>query len=82
MLFDVLFVAMVIYTMITPFFYVKAIKFGMDLWEDPDDAGFFDFHLPKKPKEVEISDADKRTMQILQNIDRYDGTPNGQVKVK
>lgn len=83
MLFNVILVLLVIYTMATPFFYVQAIKFGMRVWDEPDEVKeMTTFHLPKRKKEPKMTPSEQRTYQILQNIDRYDGTSNGQKEIK
>lgn len=83
MLYNILLVILVLYVMSTPLFFLKAVKFGMKIAEDPQEASdTTTFHLPKKKKQPKMTAEEKRTMQILANIDRYDGTSNGQVEIK
>jgi len=83
MLLNVLIVILTAYVMATPYFYAKAVKFGLKLAQDPEKASEAEiFHVPRKPKDVKMTAEEKRTVQILSNIDRYDGTSNGQEKVK
>ena len=84
MLFDViLLVIIAFYAVVTPIIVIKSVKFGMKCAGKPEEAAEEPFfNVPKKRKEPEMSAEDARTMQILANIDRYDGTPNGQVEIK
>lgn len=41
-----------------------------------------DIPLPKKPKKAKMSAKEKRTIDILNNIDAYDGTSYGQKTVR
>lgn len=79
MLFNILFVILVIYAVISPYLY---IKFGIKIAEKDDkksEIPIFDVELPKKkPK---MTQKDRQEAQKWANIDRYDGTPNGQVKI-
>lgn len=60
-----------------------AVKFGLKIADKPEKTAEEPFfHVPKKRKEPKMTPEEQRTMQILANIDRYDGSPNGQVKVK
>lgn len=83
MLFNVILVILVIYVLLTPLFIIKAIKFGMKIWDEPEEAmETTTFHIPKRKKKPKMTDEERRTYQILQNIDRYDGTSNGQKEIK
>lgn len=83
MLYDVIFVLLVLYAFSTPLFVFKAIRFGMSVWDDPAEMNEQTvFHLPKRKKKPKMTAEEERTMQILKNIDRYDGTSNGQVEIK
>ena len=85
MLFNVILVVLVIYVMITPYFYAKAMKYGMKIAQDPEKASkeaiMGEFHLPPKKPEPKMTPEEKRSVQILANIDRYDGTSAGQKKI-
>lgn len=75
MLFDILSVVLVIYVMILPF-----ILFGMvsALVGRPSAQV-----LPRrKKKKPQISPKDQRIIDILANIDAYDGTSKGQKPIK
>ena len=75
MLFDILSVVLVVYVMILPF-----ILFGMvsALIGKPTAPV-----LPKrKKKKPQISPKDQRIIDILANIDAYDGTSKGQKPIK
>lgn len=83
MLYEIVFVLLVIYVLFTPLFVIKAVRFGMKVWDEPEEVAKEPvFHLPKKKKEPKMTDEERRNLQIMQNIDRYDGTPNGQVEIK
>lgn len=83
MLFNLIFVILIAYLIISPYFYAKAMKFGMKIMAKPEetaDAPMFDVKVPKKkPKMTPQQD---RLTQILRNIDHYNGSSDGQVKVE
>ena len=61
---------------------IKAVKFGFKIAEQPEKAAEEPvFNIPKKKKQPKMTEEEKRTNAILANIDRYDGTSAGQVKV-
>ena len=90
MLFNVLFVVLVVYAVISPYFY---IKFGMKIALIDDkkseigviDLTFDDFvnkaKVAKHGKKPEMTRKDRQEIQKWENLMRYDGTPNGQVKI-
>lgn len=80
MLFNILLIILVVYVIISPYFYAKAVRFGMSLEGNPPEETVF--HLPKRKKQPKMTVEEQRTMQILQNIDRYDGTSKGQQEIK
>jgi len=93
MLFDILLTICVVYLMILPFFVVKFIAYGMKLAlveKKEDVPGFVDAPKVKRPKETKAEkkrraeqEAEiKRINSVLANIDRYDGTDNGQEEIK
>lgn len=86
MLYDVIFCVLAAYVMISPIFYVKAVKFGIRLAEDPQEVSSEDeattFNLPKRKVKPKMTPEEDRTYQILANIDRYDGTSVGQKEIK
>ncbi len=86
MLCNVLICVLTAYVMISPYFYVKAVKFGIRLAEEPEEVSketeSTTFNLPKKKVKPKMTPEEDRTYQILANIDRYDGTSRGQEEVK
>lgn len=82
MLYNILFVILVLYAIISPYFYSKAVKFGMKLVDKPEEAVNMPiFHLPEKKEKPKMSPEEDRLMQIYANIDRYDGTSFGQKEI-
>lgn len=82
MLYNVLLIILVLYVCVTPYFYAKAVKFGISLAKDEEGAMKTPiFGLPSRKKKPEMTPAEKRRAEILANIDRYDGTPNGQKEI-
>lgn len=82
MLFNVLFCVLTAYVLVSPYFYYKAIKVGLRLAEKPEQVAEEPvFNLPTRKKKPKMTEAEKRDMKILANIDRYDGTSNGQEKI-
>ena len=80
---NVLLVVLVAYILVTPYFYAKAVKFGMKLAEKPEKVvsePFFNVPTQKK-KPVMTAEDDRRT-QILNNINNYNGSAVGQRKVE
>ena len=83
MLYSVLIVLIVLFAVFSQIMTLYAVKFGMKITNKPEEAAEEPiFNVPKKKKEPKMTDSDFRVNQILANIDRYDGTANGQVKVK
>lgn len=86
MLYNVLAVILVAYVCASPIFYAKAVKFGIKIAQDPEEAAkekiMEEFTLPKKPHKPKMTPEEQRSIQILANIDRYDGTSAGQKKVE
>ena len=86
MLFNILLVLLAIYVMVTPYFYATAVKFGMKIAQNPEKASeekiLDTFSVPKKPKEIKMTPQENRNVQILANIDAYNGTAVGQKKVE
>ena len=82
MLFKIVFVCMIAYICATPLFYAVAVKFGMRLMDKPEQAIEAPiFHLPERKEAPKMTPEESRTAQILANIDRYDGTSNGQKEI-
>lgn len=83
MLSNIILGILAVYVCVTPYFYAKAVKFGIKMATKPEETAkepVFNVKMPKKtPKRTPEQD---RITKILQNIDRYNGTSNGQVKVE
>lgn len=86
MLYDVIFCVLVGYALVTPIFYVKAVKFGIRLTEEPEKVSREDelttFNVPKPKRKPKMTPEEDRATQILANIDRYDGTSAGQKEIR
>lgn len=92
MLFDVLLTICVVYLMILPFFVVKFIAYGVKLAlveEKEEVPAFVDApkikHRETKAEKKQRTEQEKEIRKInsvLANIDRYDGTDNGQEEIK
>lgn len=83
MLFNVIFTLLVIYVMATPFFYAKAVKFGMKMADEPKTAAVEPFFtLPAKKKKPKMTPEEDRMTQIMANVDAYNGTAFGQKKIQ
>lgn len=84
MLFNLILVLLIlVFAAFSQILLIKAVKFGFKIGQKPEAAVVEPiFNVPAKKHEVEMTEADKRTAQILANIDRYDGTSRGQVKVE
>lgn len=80
---NVIVCVLIAYVLITPLFYAKAVKFGMKIVGEPAKAVSEPvFHIPTPKKKPKMSPQDDRMAQILANIDNYNGTAEGQVKVE
>lgn len=82
MLFNILFIILLIYALIAPYLF---IKFGMKIAEKGDKKSEipmfdvkFDNFTKKKP---EMTRRDRQEIQKWANLMRYDGTSSGQVKI-
>lgn len=83
MLYDIIFVCLVAYVCFTPYFYAQALKFGIKIGTKPEKAAEMPiFNVPEKKEKPKMTDEEYRKMQILANINRYDGTSNGQKEIK
>lgn len=83
MLFNILFVILVVYVCISPYFYAKAVKFGIKLADKPSETAELPFfNIPKHKEKPKMTPEEYRTAQIMANIGRYDGTSRGQVEIK
>ena len=74
---------LIAYVCVSPFFYAKAVKFGIKLADKPKDAAAEPvFNVPKPRKKPKMTVQEDRITQILSNIDNYNGTSSGQKKVE
>ena len=83
MLFEIIGIILALYAVTTPFWVLKSIKFGMKCASEPEKAPEEPiFIVPKPAKKVETPEEVRRMLDILDNIEAYDGTPNGQKEIK
>lgn len=74
---------LIAYILVTPFFYLKAVKFGMKIVSEPAKAVEEPiFHIPEKKEPLKVTEEQDRILQILTNIDKYQGDSKGQKKVE
>ena len=80
---NVLLCILVAYLCVSPYFYAKAVKFGVKLAEKPAEAAEEPmFNMPVLKKKPKMTAQEDRITQILSNIDNYNGTSDGQKKVE
>lgn len=80
---SLLLIILAIYVCITPWLFMKAVKFGVKLADKPEEAAEEPFfHVPVKRKAPKMTPEEKRDMQILANIQAYNGTSAGQVRIQ
>lgn len=81
MLFNIVAIILALYAITAPYWLFKAVKFGIKCAEKPEEVAEEPvFELPKKHN-TEMSDEMKAALNVLYNIDAYDGTSNGQREV-
>lgn len=69
--------------MCSPYFVYRAIKFGMKIAQNPEKASEENtFVVPMPKKKPKMTAEEDRKAQILRNIDNYNGSSVGQVKVE
>ena len=69
--------------MTLPLVVVKSIKFGIKLAEKPKETAEKPmFNVPKNKKKPKMSKDEEKVINILANIDAYDGTGIGQKEIK
>lgn len=79
---NALLIILTIYVLCTPFFYAKAVKFGIRMAEEPEEVAAEPiFEVPKPKKKPKMTKEQERLTKILSNIDNYNGTSAGQEKV-
>lgn len=79
MLFNVLFVVLMIYAIFAPCMF---IKFGMKIAEKTEhkaETPIFNVPIPKKKPEMTVEE--RREIQKFNNVMNYNGTSMGQVKI-
>lgn len=78
----ILFCVLVVYVLVSPVFYAKAVKFGIKLCGEPEKTASEPiFNVPVKKDKPKMTKEQDRETQILANIDRYNGTSFGQKKI-
>ena len=86
MLYSILAVLLVLYAVLSPFWVIKAVKFGLSIKKDPEKAAEEPvFHIPEKKKKVKppvLSREEQQIVDILENVDIYDGTSRGQKEIE
>lgn len=82
MLSDVLAVILGLYAISTPYWFMRAVKFGVKCAEKPEVIAEEPvFELPKKHEKHEMSDEMRADLTMLYNIGVFDGTSNGQKEI-
>lgn len=80
---EILLYILVFYVFLTPYFCFRAIKFGMKIAQNPEKVPEENvFHVPFPKKKPKMTAEEDRMNQILRNIDNYNGSAVGQVKVE
>ena len=83
MSYNIIIIVLVIYAAVSQIFMLKAVKFGLKGAEKPEKAAEEPvFTLPEKKKEAKVSESEQRILDILGNIDAYDGTSAGQKEIE
>ena len=85
MLYEILSIILVIYACLSPFWVIRAVQFGLSVVEAPKDAAKEPvFNIPKKKKPAKspaLSAEEQRIMDILDNVEVFDGTEIGQKEI-
>ena len=83
MLFNILFVFLVLYVMAMPILVIKYIKFGLMIADEPEKAAEKPvFNVPKFHRKPKLTAEQKKAIDIMQNLDIFDGTSLGQKEIK
>lgn len=80
---SIIILAFALYVLISPFLLAKAVLFGAKMAKKPErveEWKVFDIPVPKKKPKM-TAEEDRMT-QILRNIDNYNGSSQGQIKVE
>lgn len=80
---EILAYILVLYMFLTPYFLFRAVKFGIKIAQNPEEASEeHTFTIPMPKRTPKMTAEEDRRMQILKNIDNYNGSSVGQVKVE
>ena len=83
MLSNIVLVILGFYIIMSPFMMLYSVKLGFKMGQRPEKTAAEPvIPLPKRKKEPQVSKEVKRGFDILNNIDIYDGTSNGQKEIK
>lgn len=83
MIINILLILLVVYACFTPFLVIWGVKFGIKITKEPEKAAETPFfNIPEKKPEPKMSPEEKRRVQILENIEAYNGTAIGQKEIK
>ena len=83
MLYNIVLIMLVVYLMLLPLIVVTSIKFGIKLAEKPKETADEPiFNVPKPKKKPKVSKEEQKVIDILANIEAYDGTSIGQKEIK
>lgn len=83
MLFNIVCVMAIVYMCTLPFlfaYFVVSIKFSEKPGENPIKT--MQKYSKKKKLDLEVAEEYIKDLQVLANVDRFDGTSAGQVKIK
>lgn len=83
MITNILLIILVVYAIWSPFIVLYSVKFGMRLVDKPEKVAEEKiFHIPTPKAKPKMTAEEDRMTQILRNIDNYNGSSAGQVKVE
>ena len=83
MITNILLIILVAYVIWSPYIVLKAVKFGMKLVDEPKKTASEPiFSVPMRREKPKMTVEEDRKAQILRNIDNYNGSSAGQVKVE
>ena len=83
MLFSIVTIILAVYCVISPVIIISAVKFGMKCADNPQEVTEKPFiNVPKRKKNAKVSPEWQRGIDIMANIDAYDGTDVGQKEIK
>lgn len=86
MLYEILSVILVLYAVLSPFWVIRAVQFGLSIVENPQEAVKEPvFTMPKTKKKAKDAKLPKEIQQaydVLDNIEVYNGTDVGQKEIE